>query len=128
MRNDLTFLDFEDILQIHNDTNSNEGGGDGIRDRGLIESAIAAPKTSFGGEFLHTDLAAMTAALMYALISNHGFVDGNKRVGTLAALVFRDLNGAETFPPAQDFEEIVLSVARGDMERDQLADWWRGFR
>lgn len=70
----------------------------------------------------------MTAALMFALISNHGFVDGNKRVGTLAALVFRDINGEDTFPPSEELEATAFSVARGEMSRDELADWWKSCR
>lgn len=98
-----------------------------MRDIALIDSAVAAPKATFDGEYLHQDLSAMTAALMFCLISNHGFVDGNKRVGTLAALVFRDVNGEGTFPPAEELEVTAFSVARGEMSRDQLADWWRNF-
>jgi death-on-curing protein len=125
LQNDPVFLNLDDILQIHLDTISIEGGSDGVRDIALIDSAVAAPKATFGGEYLHEDLAAMTAALMFALISNHGFVDGNKRVGTLSALVFRSVNGEESFPPAQELEETALSVARGEMSRDDLAYWWR---
>lgn len=127
MQNEPIFLNLDDILQIHQDTISTEGGGDGVRDIALIDSAVSAPKATFGGEYLHIDLAAMTAALMFALISNHGFVDGNKRVGTLAALVFRDINGEDTFPQADELEAATFSVARGEMSRDELADWWRGF-
>lgn len=128
MQNEIVFLNLDDILQIHQDTISVEGGGEGIRDIALIDSAVAAPKASYGGEYLHQDLAAMTAALMYTLISNHGFVDGNKRVGTLAALVFRDVNGAAKFPPAGELEEAAMSVAKGEISREQLTDWWRPFQ
>ena len=86
MQNEIVFLNLDDILQIHQDTVSVEGGGEGIREIGLIDSAVAAPKASYSGEYLHQDLAAMAAALMYTLISNHGFVDGNKRVGTLSLI------------------------------------------
>lgn len=125
MQSDPVFLNLDDILQIHLDTVTHEGGGEGIRDIALIDSAVAAPKASYGGSYLHEDLAAMTAALMFALISNHGFVDGNKRVGTLAALVFRDINGVESFPPATDLEDTTMAVARGEMSREELAEWWR---
>ena len=121
------FLDLDDILQIQADTIAQEGGMPGVRDIALIDSAVAAPRASFGGEFLHPDLAAMTAALMFALIGNHGFIDGNKRVGTLAALVFREVNGVEVFPPAPELETVAMAVARGEMDRENLANWWRGF-
>lgn len=95
----MEFLDLNDVLAIHADTIAQEGGSAGIRDIALIESAVAAPMASFGGEFLHRDLASMAAALMFSLIGNHGFVDGNKQVGTLAALIFLDVNGVEQYPP-----------------------------
>lgn len=118
------FLSVDDILQIHMDTIAHEGGGSGIRDIALIESAVAAPRASFGGEYLHSSLAEMTAALMFALINNHGFVDGNKRVGTLAALVFRQVNGLESFPSAEELEVTAMACARGDITREELASWW----
>ena len=121
------FLDLDDILQIQADTIAQEGGMPGVRDIALIDSAVAAPRASFGGKFLHLDMAAMTAALMFALIGNHGFIDGNKRVGTLAALVFREVNGVEEFPPAPELETVALAVARSEMDRESLAKWWRGF-
>lgn len=124
MQNDPIFLNLDDILQIHRNTIVNEGGSDGVRDIALIDSALAAPRATFGGEYLHPNLSAMTAALMFALISNHGFVDGNKRVGTLAGLVFRHINGEETFPPAQALEDAAMGVAKGKITRDELALWW----
>ncbi len=125
MQNDPIFLNLDDVLQIHLDTITNEGGSEGVRDIALIDSSVAAPRASFGGEYLYNDLAAMTSALMFALISNHGFVDGNKRVGTLAALVFRDVNGEDVFPSAHELESIALAVAKGEINRDELASWWR---
>ena len=86
MQNEPIFLNLDDILQIHQDTIGNEGGGDGVRNIALIDSAVSAPKATLGGEYLHDNLAAMTAALVFALISNHGFVDGNKRVVTVKTL------------------------------------------
>lgn len=118
------FLSLDDILQIQADTIANEGGSPGIRDIALIDSAVAAPRASFGGEYLHSSLAEMTAALMFALISNHGFVDGNKRVGTLSALVFRQVNGLEIFPPAPELEAVAMACAQGTMTRESLAQWW----
>lgn len=120
------FLDLNNVLAIHRNTLENEGGGEGIRDLALLESAVAAPMASFGGEYLHPDLASMAAALMFSLIGNHGFVDGNKRVGTLAALVFLDVNVQLSFPPAELLEEVAMKVAQGAMDKDELAQWWRG--
>ncbi len=121
---DPVFLSLDDILQIHRDTINHEGGSPGIRDIALLESAVAAPRASFEGEYLHRSISEMTAALMFALNSNHGFVDGNKRVGTLAALVFRQVNGIEAFPPAPELESVTMVCAQGEMTREELAQWW----
>ena len=121
---DVVFLDLNDVLRIHTSTIEEEGGRHGIRDIALVESAVAAPRASFGGEYLHPDLASMAAAYMFSLVCNHGFVDGNKRVGTLSALVFLDCNGIIAFPPAQELERITLAVAKGEMDKDELVAWW----
>ena len=122
---EIYFLDLNDILTIHQSTIDQEGGSQGIRDVALVESAISAPMATFGGEFLNPDLASMTSALMFSLIGNHGFVDGNKRVGTLAAMVFLDNNGVETLPGAAELEEAALAVAQGKIRKDELVGWWR---
>lgn len=121
---EVVFLDLNDVLAIHQNTVEHEGGGQGIRDIALIESAVAAPTASFGGHYLHPDLASMTAALMFSLVSNHGFVDGNKRVGTLAALVFLEVHGIEIYPPADQLERVTLAVASGQMSKDELVGFW----
>ena len=121
---DIFFLDLNDVLQIHTSTIDEEGGSHGIRDIALVESAVAAPRSSFGGEYLHPDLASMAAAYMFSLVCNHGFVDGNKRVGTLAALVFLDSNGVTAFPPAEELEQITMALARGELGKDELVAWW----
>jgi death-on-curing protein len=121
---EIVFLDLTDVLAIHQDTVEHEGGGQGIRDIALIESAAAAPTASFAGQYLHPDLASMSAALMFSLVSNHGFVDGNKRVGTLAALVFLDVNGVDAYPPADQLEQIALAVASGQMSKEELIGFW----
>lgn len=122
--NSLRFLDVNDVLAIHRDTLENEGGRRGIRDIALIESAVATPMAFFAGQYLHPDIVSMAASLMFSLIGNHGFVDGNKRVGTLAALVFLDVNGIETFPSAQELERVALGVASGAIDKDELTRWW----
>lgn len=121
---EVLFLDLNDILATHQNTVEHEGGGQGLRDIALVESAVAAPSATFSGEYLHSDLASMTAALMFSLISNHGFVDGNKRVGTLAALVFLDVNGIEAYPPADPLERVALAIAAGQMSKQELVQFW----
>ncbi len=87
------FLIVEDVLEIHEMQLERYGGGDGLRDQGLLESAVAQPQATFGGEFVHDGLLSMAAAYLFHIVSNHPFLDGNKRAGLLAALVFLDLNG-----------------------------------
>ncbi len=95
------FLDVEDIIEIHTTQLEVYGGSAGLRDRGLLESAVAQPQTSFDGEFVHDGLFAMAAAYLFHIVSNHPFVDGNKRAGMLAAVVFLDVNGITIDHPSE---------------------------
>ena len=90
---DPEFLELEDVLELHADSIELYGGDGGIRDRGLIESAISVPRQSFGDEYLHKTLFAMAAAYAFHLAENQAFVDGNKRVGLAAATAFLAMNG-----------------------------------
>jgi len=116
----------DDVLQLHARQLAKYGGASGIRDVGLLESAIAIPMTTFGGEFLNSDLYEMAAALVYSLASNHPFVDGNKRVAAIAGLAFLELNGidAEAFLEDQ-LEAAVMAVANGSWDKGRLADYLR---
>src|SRR5260370_603870 len=88
----LTFLTLDEVLEIHRDQIARYGGASGIGDVGLLQSALAQPPASFGGQFLHADLFEMAAAYLFHIVQNHPFIDGNKRVGTVAAIVFLKLN------------------------------------
>ncbi len=87
-----TFLTLGEVLEIHRDQIGRYGGAAGIRDLGLLQSALSQPRATFGGEFLHGDLAEMAAAYLFHLVCDHPFVDGNKRVGLVSAIVFLRLN------------------------------------
>ena len=87
------FLELEDVVAIHADQIERYGGSAGIRDLGLLDAAVAMPRSSFGGQCLHTDVYEMAAAYLYHIVCNHPFVDGNKRARTAAALVFLELQG-----------------------------------
>jgi len=115
------FLSLPEILEIHQDQVARYGGAPGIRDIELIKSAIGMPMATYGGDFLHTDVYEMAAAYLYHLVRNHPFLDGNKRVGAVAALVFLILNGYDCDAPEDDFAELVLAVARGDLDKAQVA-------
>jgi len=96
-----------------------------VRDVGLLQSAIAMPQASFGGEFLHKDLFEMAAAYLYHLVQNHAFVDGNKRVGAASAIVFLTLNGVELEADEEGLVEITLAVAQGQADKQQIAVFFR---
>ena len=87
------FLTLEEVLEIHDDQINRYGGASGIRDFGLLESALAQPQTIFGGSLLHTDLFEMAAAYFFHIIQNHPFMDGNKRVGAVTGLEGIDKRG-----------------------------------
>jgi len=107
------FLSLGEVLEIHRDQIDRYGGHPGIRDIGLLQSALAMPAAGFGGRFLHTDLFEMAAAYLFHITQNHPFVDGNKRTGAVASLVFLSLNGVEIKAAENKFENTVLSVAEG---------------
>ncbi len=120
-----TFLSLAEALEIHEDQVARYGGGSGIRDLDLLKSALAVPAASFGGEFMHTDLFEMAAAYLFHIVKNHPFVDGNKRAGTVAALVFLDLNGYSFGASNDDLTGTVLAVAQGDLDKAGLTAFIR---
>jgi death-on-curing protein len=121
----ILYLSVEQILLLHQAQLEKFGGGSRLRDRGGLESAAARPAMTFGGEDLYPDLAAKTAALMHSLVMNHPFVDGNNRVGAAAAELFVLLNRWRLEATDEEFEEITLTLARGELEADALAIWFR---
>jgi death-on-curing protein len=128
--NDPIFLTLEQALYIHNEQIRRLGGSAGIRDMRLLQSALAMPQAQFGGQFLHGDVFQMAAAYVYHIALNHPFVDGNKRVGAMAADVFLELNGFHLPPSCEnDFEKIVLETAKGKVEKPELAEFfWKNSR
>jgi len=114
----------DEVLAIHLDQIQNYGGLDGIRDVGLFESALAMPLAQFDGVFLHADIFAMAAAYLFHLAQNHPFVDGNKRVAAVSALWFLMLNGKECIADETAFEEMVMSVAKGELKKNEIAEFF----
>ena len=119
------FLSVDNILRIHQDQIEKYGGSAGVRDMTLVESAAAAPLASFGGEFLHADVFEMAAALLFALVQNHAFIDGNKRVGAAAALALLKINEIEIENREPEFSDLVLQVATGKARRAHVAEYLR---
>ena len=119
----MRYLTLEEVLSLHTKIITHSGGGTGLRDRGALESAVAQPEMSFGGEDLYPTMAGKAAALGHSLIQNHCFVDGNKRVGHAAMEVFLVLNGYEIEASIDEQEQVVLSVASGQIDRVALSEW-----
>ena len=119
------FLSMEDVLILHADQVDLFGGDPGVRDLGLLESAISQPKATFGGEYLHQDHFEMAAAYLFHIVQNHRFLDGNKRTGAVAALVFLDFNGIEVDVPSGSIYDLTIAVAMGQAGKQQIAEFFR---
>jgi death-on-curing protein len=119
------FLTLDEIIAIHRDQIERYGGSLGVRDWGLLKSAIAMPAATFGGQFLHSDLCEMAAAYLFHIVQNHPFIDGNKRVGAVAADVFLTLNDHQLVVGEDEFADFVLSVARGETSKSAAAEFLR---
>lgn len=113
-------LTVEIVLEIHAEAIGQFGGSPGLRERPLLESAIATPQSSFGGSSPYADTVEIAAAYLYYLCGNHPFVDGNKRVALGACLVFLQLNGYTPAPDGEDWENLTLAVAAGVLSRDEV--------
>jgi death-on-curing protein len=121
----MIYLDADDVIRLQEMVIARSGGLPGIKDRGLIESAVAQPRQSFGGQDLSPTLADKAAALGFSLARNHGFEDGNKRIGHAAMETFLVLNGFEIDAPVDEQETVFLQLAAGQMTRDEFTDWVR---
>ncbi len=108
---DLIHLSKDQALIIHKAVLEKDGGSDGIREINLLESALAAPRATFGGQPIMTDPVEVAAAYLYYLCNNHPFVDGYKRVAFTACLLFLHLNGIKVQPDGSEWETLVLDVA-----------------
>ena len=121
----MLFLTLDDIIESHQNQIDTYGGSHGIRDIGLLESAIAQPEASFGGQYLHADIFEMAAAYLYHLVMNHPFVDGNKRVGLEAALIFLEINNENLKASDQELVDLVLKTTAGQIGKRQIAEFFR---
>lgn len=121
----LLFLDLQRVLRTHLDLIEHYGGAEGVREIGLLHSAIAMPQASFGGEFLHKDLFEMAAAYLYHIVQNHPFLDGNKRTGAACAIIFLAINGIELEGNEEGLVELTLAVAQGQVGKQQIANFFR---
>lgn len=110
------------VNEIHEEAIAQFGGINGIRDQALLESAISATQASFAGVSPFTDVIDVAGAYLFYLCSNHPYLDGNKRVGLGACLVFLQLNGFTPAPDSDDWENLTLAVAAGALAREEVTE------
>ena len=118
---DPVFLTLAEVIEVHVDQIRRYGGQSGLRDLGLLQSALAQPQAFFAGQWLHNDLYAMSAAYAYHLCLNHPFVDGNKRTALASALVFLELNGISLLDPRGRLKDAMFRMASGKMGKEEFA-------
>ena len=121
----MLYLSVDQVLKLHADQTAAYGGATGLRDRGSLEAAVTRPAVTFGGEDLYPDIPTKSAALMHLLVLNHPFVDGNKRVGAQAAIVFAAANGWDCLASEDELVEITVAVAEGSVAVEALTIWFR---
>lgn len=119
------FLTLAEVLEIHQDQIRRYGGHSGIRDLTLLKSALAMPRACMGKEYFHADLMEMAAAYLFHIVRNHPFTDGNKRTGTVAALVFLVLNEFDVDAEQEEFEQLVRRVAGSEADKDEVSRFLR---
>ena len=113
----------EQILMLHNELIRETGGSGGLRDEGLLDSALNAPFQGFGDVDSFPSLQQKGARLGYGLICNHAFVDGNKRIGAHAMLLFLSLNGIELEYTQNELSDMILDVAAGNLRFEDMVKW-----
>ena len=119
----MRYLTLGEVLDLHRRVIEQSGGADGVRELGGVESAVAQPQMSFGGEELYPTIESKATALCFSLVMNHPFVDGNKRVGHAAMETFLVMNGCELAADVDDAEKVILTLAAGELSREELLEW-----
>jgi len=119
------YLTLNEVLEVHRQVMAQSGGAEGLMHLPALESALAQPQMTFGGEDLYPTLVDKAAALGYALIKNHPFLDGNKRTGHAAMEVFLVLNGYEIRATVDEQEHVILQVAASEIDREEFTTWLR---
>ena len=119
----MKILNKRQVLLLHSTLIAQSGGLDGTRDEGLLDSALNAPFQTFAEQDLYPTVLEKAARLGYGLICNHPFLDGNKRIGTHAMLVFLDINQFSLSYNDNELIEIILRVAAGEAGYNELLDW-----
>ena len=111
------------ILLLHEQLIAETGGSSGLRDEGMLDSALNTPFQTFAGKDVYPSLQQKAARLCFGLVKNHPFVDGNKRIGAHIMLVFLALNGIELQHTQAELSEVILQLAAGTLQSTDLLDW-----
>jgi len=119
----MRYLSLKEVILLHKYAIKQSGGVVGIRDIGLLQSAITQPKAKFSGKDLYPTLIEKASALCFFLVKNHPFFDGNKRVGHLALETFLVMNGYEIVCLVDDQEKVIIDLAAGNMSKEELSIW-----
>ena len=122
----IRFLGLEEVLAIHREQVERYGGTEGVRDLGLLESAVATPEASFDGAYLHGTPCEMAAAYLYHLAQNHPFLDGNKRVAAASMFLFLYVNDLELDCTEDELVELTLGVASSKVTKAEIAVFLSG--
>lgn len=119
------FLTYEQIIVLHELQIEEFGGHHGVKDEGLVRSAIAQPQSGIGEDYFHKDIYEMAAAYLFHLVKNHAFHDGNKRIAALAASVFLQVNGQQVMADEDEFEKLVLDATQSLIGKTEIAEFFR---
>lgn len=121
----MRFLTCNQIIALHKLQIDEFGGSHGVKDEGLLLSAIAQPESGFGDEYFHKDIFEMASAYLFHLVKNHAFHDGNKRIAALTAAVFLEINGHTVTADEDEFEKLVLDASQSLASKENIADFFR---
>lgn len=121
------YLTPEQVLFLHSRLIAETGGGQGIRDLGMLLSALGRPQATFDDKDLYPDLFSKAAALMDSLVRNHPFVDGNKRTAITAAALFLRMNGYRLIIENEEMVRFTLACAQSQLSFDEIADWFKHY-
>jgi death-on-curing protein len=119
----VNYLDITQVLAIHYEVTEQVGGAEGVRDLRLLDSAIARPQASYGGDDLYPDIFSKAAALVHSLISNHPFIDGNKRTGYMAMRLFLNLNGYDLKASLDERYNLLIKIAEKMKDEESITRW-----
>lgn len=119
----MNYLNINQVLAIHSEVIEQAGGSRGVRDIGLVDSAVARPQATFGGKDLYPNIFSKAACLGHSLIRNHPFVDGNKRTGYMSMRLFLNINGYDIKAPEDEKYKFVIEIAEKEKDERSIAEW-----